>query len=142
MKDNSLAFFLTSETHEETIFLQEQKVKRAIWRYLDFHHWTMGIETPSEAIDLLKSSIDKHYCDFPTINEYFKRRKHNVVKNRIEQMKEDYDQRLKFAIQEHMGFLVGYLEVYGFEIITTMDNLVNKFIHGYYTMEYRFKIDE
>ncbi len=71
MKDNSLEFFLQSETHEETIFLQEQKVKHAVWEMVQFINWTMGINDKSEVIKIIMNSMQRHYYDFPTIDEYF-----------------------------------------------------------------------
>jgi hypothetical protein len=124
MKDNSLEFFIQGETLEEIIPIQEQKVKSAVWLQMEFFSWAMRIDEPSEVMDLILESMEEYYVDFPTINEYFERRKHNKIEGEIEKAIEDFNQRLKFAIQEHIGFLEGFLEVDDFETVIMMIELL------------------
>ncbi len=132
MKDNSLEFFIQGETLEEIVSIQEQKVKSAVWLQMEFFSWAMRIDEPSEVMDLILESMEEYYFDFPTINEYFERRKHNKIEGEVEEMIDDFNQKLKFAVQEHMGFLSGFLEITEFETVMMMiDLLVYKAILEY-----------
>ncbi len=127
MKDNSIEFFIQGETLEEIMLHQEQKVKNAVWIQLEFFSWAMRIDEPSEVIDLILDSMEEYYFDFPSIDEYFERRKHNKIEGEIEEMIDDFNQKLKFAVQEHMGFLSDFLEISDFEeVIMEIDLLVYK----------------
>jgi len=124
LKDNSLEFFIQGEKLEEIIPIQEQKVKSAVWLHMEFFSWAMRIDDPSKVMDLILESMEEYYFDFPTINEYFERRKHNKIEGETEGMIEDFNQKLKFAVQEHIGFLEGFLEVDDFETVIMMIELL------------------
>ncbi len=123
MKDNSLEFFIQGETLEEVVSIQEQKVKSAVWLQMEFFSWAMRIDDPSEVMDLILDSMEEYYFDFPTIDEYFERRKYNKIEE-VEKAIEEFNQRLKFAIREHMGFLESFLEVDDFEKVVMMTDLL------------------
>ncbi len=123
MKDNSLEFFIQGETLEEVVSIQEQKVKSAVWLQMEFFSWAMRIDDPSEVMDLILDSMEEYYFDFPTIDEYFERRKYNKIEE-VEKAIEEVNQSLKFAIREHMGFLESFLEVDDFEKVVMMTDLL------------------
>ena len=68
LKDNSMEFFLQGETLEEIIPYQEQKLKNATWKMVEFTNFIMGINDQSKVIKIIMNSMQRHYFDFPTIN--------------------------------------------------------------------------
>lgn len=124
MNDRSIEFFIQGETLEEVISIQEQKVKSAVRVQMEFFSCEIGVDEPSEVMDLILDSINEHYFDFPSVNEYFERREHNKIEGETEERIEEFNQKLKFAIQEHVGFLSDFLEISDFDTVTMMIDLL------------------
>ncbi len=124
MRDRSIEFFIQGETLEEIISIQEQKVKSAVCIHMEFLSWEIGIDEPSEVMDEILDSMDEYHTDFPSVNEYFERREHNKIEGETEKIIEEFNQRLKFAIQEHVGFLSNFLEIDDFDTVVMMIDLL------------------
>ncbi len=124
MNDRSIEFFIQGETLEEIIPIQEQKVISAVCIHMEFLSWGIGIDEPSEVMDEILDSMDEYYTDFPSVNEYFERREPNKIEGETEKMIVEFNQRLKFAIQEHVGFLSNFLEIDDFDTVVMMIDLL------------------
>jgi len=124
MRDRSMEFFIQGETLEEIIPIQEQKVISEVCIHMEFLSCGIGIDEPSEVMDVILDSMDEYYTDFPSVNEYFERREHNKIEGETEKIIGEFNQRLKFAIQEHVGFLSNFLEIDDFDTLMMMFDLL------------------
>ena len=127
--------FARDEELEEFVLEQERKLKSAIWLHMEFLSWGLRIDEPSDVIDETIDLIEEYYYDFPTIDEYFERKKHSTIKGEIEEGVEEFNLKLMYAVREQMAFLEDFLETDESTVIMMMDILAYKAILEYSPME-------
>jgi len=130
-KTNTDSFY-QDEDNKEYIQEQEQKLKSAIWVQMELFSWVMRIDEPSEVIDMIINYVNEYFIDFPSIEEYFERRKYKKIEGETAEVIEEINQKLRYAVWEQKAFLEDTLEINDFtEVIMMMDILVYKSVLEY-----------
>jgi hypothetical protein len=110
----------------------EQKLKSAVWLQMDFLSEVILIDDPSEITDLILDSMEGYYFDFPSIDDYFARRKNHIIEDDLNEAIDEFDKKLESAVRKQMVFLYNFLGISDFEkIMLLIDDLVNVSIFEY-----------
>ncbi len=131
MTSRNADVFVRDEELEEFVLEQEQKLKSAIWLHMEFLSLALRIDEPSVVIDETIDLIEEYYYDFPTIDEYFERKKYSPIKGEIEEGIEEFNLKLMYAVREQMEFIRDVLETDESTVIIMMSILAYKAILEY-----------
>jgi hypothetical protein len=109
---------------------------------MDYLSEKLGFDEPSEVISLTVDYLEIDFFSFPDMFG-FEDERDNIVYELKDMDIKYHNQKLKFAIWNHMDFCMYDLEITNFdEIINMIRDLINKFVSEYIPMTEFFDEDD